>query len=171
MSVDLSSHFFLRGWPHFLEVYCTDNLCWELGFCCPCHRIKILGRFSFVLIGGDKGEHLRFTLISSSFEVSMGASSYSGGIMCTPFWTSCRKGWRSISRYHFREITWPFFFRILLNLLSNVHCAHLRSYVRPRMGAWLFACPIIKFFFFLFGFKHFLLRDAHQVGPPPSVGP
>jgi hypothetical protein len=37
------------------------------------------------------------------------------------------------------------------------------------MKAWLSTHPIILFF--LFGLKHFSLRNAHQVGPPPCIGP
>jgi hypothetical protein len=39
------------------------------------------------------------------------------------------------------------FFNIILDMSSHLHQAHLRSYVRPGAGAWLFACLIIPCFY------------------------
>ncbi len=53
--------------------------------CCPYHCFEILGRFSFVLVGGDKCEQFWFTCIPSPLEVNVGTSSYSGNVVHTFF--------------------------------------------------------------------------------------
>lgn len=59
-------------------------------------------------------------------------------------------------------------FSILSNLPMDSHSSHLRSCPGLRVGAQLFPCLIVLFFF---GFKCFFLHDAHQLGSPPSIGP
>jgi hypothetical protein len=84
--------FFWGGWLHLLWIYCANDLFWELGSCCLYHCLEIIGRFSSVLIGGDKCEQFRFTRIPSSLEVNVGTSSFSGSIMHTFFEQLAKKG-------------------------------------------------------------------------------
>jgi hypothetical protein len=83
--VNLSPHFFWRGWFHFFKGYCTDNLSWELGSCYPYHRIDIFVRFLSILIKSNRGEQFKFAFISSPHEVDMGIFFSDGNVMCTPF--------------------------------------------------------------------------------------
>jgi hypothetical protein len=55
---NLSSHFFWKGWPHFLRGYYGSRLSWELGFCCPFHWLDILGMFFPFLLKATRANNL-----------------------------------------------------------------------------------------------------------------
>jgi hypothetical protein len=105
-----------------------------LGFSCPCHRIKILGRFSFVLIGGDKGEQLKFAIVLAHLKLAWELLLI---VMtsCIPFFEQLAKN----GLYQFQDMISKrlhdhFFSSILSNLPLNVHHARLRSCLGPRVG-------------------------------------
>jgi len=55
-----------------------------LGSYCPYHHLEILGKLSFILIGGDKGGQFKFALIPNPLEVGAKAFAYGGNIVHTP---------------------------------------------------------------------------------------